>query len=79
VKRIFITASLMAVTALVFSTAALAQTVPTVPVSAYGDSLLTGLGSAVAAVLPYAAAITAFAIGVGMIRRWLGARKATSV
>jgi hypothetical protein len=30
-------------------------------------------------VFPYAAAITAFAIGVGLVRRWLGARKATKV
>ncbi len=78
-RRIFITASVMAVSALVFASVALAQTVPPIPVDAYGDSLLTGLGSAVAAVLPYAAAVTAFAIGVGMIRRWLGARKATSI
>jgi hypothetical protein len=52
---------------------------PAVPVGAYGDSLLTALGSAVADVFPYAAAITAFAIGVGLVRRWLGARKATKV
>jgi hypothetical protein len=54
-------------------------TVPTVPVSSYGDALLTGLGSAVSDVFPYAAAITAFAIGVGLVRRWLGAKKATRV
>jgi hypothetical protein len=30
-------------------------------------------------VLPYAAAITAFAIGVGMLKRWLGHRKATRI
>lgn len=58
---------------------ALAVTVPTIPVSTYGNALLDGLADAVTAVLPYAAAVTAFAIGVGMIRRWLGAKKATRV
>lgn len=58
---------------------ATAPTVPTIPVSSYGDSLLTGLSSAVTQIFPYAAAITAFAIGVGMVKRWLGARKATRV
>ncbi len=78
-RRLFITASVMAVSALVFAGAALAQTVPAVPVDSYGNALLSGLATAVGNVLPYAAAITAFAIGVGMIRRWLGARKATSI
>jgi hypothetical protein len=64
---------------LVVGTAGATVTVPTIPVSDYGDALLAGLGSAVGQVLPYAAAITAFAIGVGLIRRWLGAKKATSV
>jgi hypothetical protein len=54
-------------------------TQPAVPVASYGDALLTGLGSAVSDVFPYAAAITAFAIGVGLVRRWLGAKKATRV
>lgn len=54
-------------------------TVPTIPVASYGDALLTGLASAVTAVFPYAAAITAFAIGVGLVRRWLGHKKATRV
>jgi len=58
---------------------AMAVTVPDVPVSAYGSSLLTALAAAITDVLPYAAAITAFAIGVGMLKRWLGHRKATSV
>lgn len=58
---------------------ALAVTVPSVPVSAYGDSLLTSLSDAIGNIFPYAAAITAFAIGVGMVKRWLGHRKATSV
>ena len=65
--------------ALVFASVGMAQTVPAIPVDAYGDTLLSGLATAVGAVLPYAAAITAFAIGVGMIRRWLGSRKATKV
>jgi len=54
-------------------------TVPAVPVSTYGDALLSGLSTAITAVLPYAAGITAFAIGVGMLKRWLGHRKATHV
>jgi hypothetical protein len=54
-------------------------TVPSIPVSSYGDALLSGLGTAVQQVFPYAAAITAFAIGVHLVRRWLGAKKATSV
>jgi hypothetical protein len=60
-------------------TAGATITQPTVPVASYGDALLTGLGSAVSDVFPYAAAITAFAIGVGLVRRWLGAKKATRV
>jgi len=73
---------LVAVTALgalVLSGSALAVTVPSVPVDAYGDSLLTSLASAIADIFPYAAAITAFAIAVGMVKRWLGHRKATRV
>lgn len=54
-------------------------TVPTIPVSSYGDALLSGLGTAVTAVFPYAAAVTVFAIGVGIVKRWLGHRKATRV
>lgn len=54
-------------------------TVPAIPVSTYGDSLLSSLATAIGQVLPYAAAITAFAIGVGMLKRWLGHRKATRV
>jgi len=52
-------------------------TTPVVPVDAFGDALLGGLAEAVFAVLPYAAAITAFAIGVRMIVRWIGAVPAT--
>ena len=67
------------VAVMVFAVNAMAVTVPTIPVSTYGNALLDGLSDAVTSVLPYAAAVTAFAIGVGMLRRWLGARKATSV
>jgi hypothetical protein len=65
--------------ALAASAPAFAVTVPAVPVSSYGNSLLDGLVSALTSILPYAAAITAFAIGVGMLKRWLGHRKATKV
>jgi hypothetical protein len=58
---------------------AVPPTVPAVPVSDYGDSLLTSLAAAIGQIFPYAAAITAFAIGVGMVKRWLGHRKATRV
>jgi hypothetical protein len=64
---------------LLYAGSALAVTVPDVPVSEYGQSLLTQLASSIADILPYAAGITAFAIGVGMLKRWLGHRKATSV
>ena len=78
-RRFGLTLAVVALSALAVASSALAVTVPDVPVDAYGNALLTGLASAVADVLPYAAAITAFAIGVGMIRRWLGSRKATRV
>jgi len=74
-----LTVSLVALVALMVVPNALAVTVPAIPVSTYGSALLSGLADAVTDVLPYAAAITAFAIGVGMIRRWLGAKKATRV
>jgi hypothetical protein len=54
-------------------------TVPTLDVASYGDSLLSSLGTSIQAVFPYAAAVTAFAIGVGMVKRWLGHRKATAI
>jgi len=63
----------------VFVGNAFAVTVPAIPVDDYGGDLLSGLAGTIADVLPYAAAITAFAIGVGMLRRWLGHRKATQV
>jgi hypothetical protein len=69
---------LVAVSALLVGDA-FAVTVPAIPVAAYGSALLTGLADAVTDVLPYAAAITAFAIGVGLIKRWLGSKKATNV
>lgn len=69
----------MSLMAMVVASSALAVTVPTVPVAEYGQTLLTQLAVAIGAILPYAAGITAFAIGVGMLRRWLGHRKATSV
>lgn len=59
--------------------ASAAPTVPAVPVSGYGDALLSSLATAIGTIFPYAAAITAFAIGVSMVKRWLGHRKATKV
>lgn len=64
---------------MVVSVASASVVVPSVPVSSYGDSLLTGLASAITPILPYAAGITVFAIGVGMLKRWLGHRRATHV
>jgi hypothetical protein len=80
-KKVLAIGGTAVTTALVTAGSAFATgpTVPTVPVASYGDALLTGLGSAVSDVFPYAAAITAFAIGVGLVRRWLGAKKATRV
>jgi len=73
----------LAVTALsaltVVAVAGATVVVPTVPVDEYGDSLLSGLGTQLTAIFPYAAGITVFAIGVGMVRRWLGHRKATKI
>jgi hypothetical protein len=79
-KLLYTTGATLAV-AMVAVTSALAvpPTVPAVPVSDYGDGLLSGLATAIGQVFPYAAAITAFAIGVGMVKRWLGHRKATRV
>lgn len=58
---------------------AMAVTVPTVDPSGYGSTLLSNIGSQLAAVLPYAAAFTAFAIGVAFIKGWIGRKKATQV
>lgn len=71
--------ALVVLASLVGAADALAVTVPAVPVAEYGQTLLSQLATAIGAILPYAAGITAFAIGVGMLRRWLGHRKATSV
>jgi hypothetical protein len=79
VKRFTLALSAVALVALMVATSAMAVTVPAIPVDEYGDSLLSSLATAIGQVLPYAAAITAFAIGVGMLRRWLGHRKATRV
>ena len=79
-KRLFLSVGVIATTALVLAGSALAQpVVPAVPVNTYGDALLTSLATAIGTIFPYAAAITAFAIGVGMVKRWLGHRKATRV
>jgi len=79
-KRFGLALAVAAMGALIaVAVAGAAVSVPAVPVSAYGDSILTGLGTAVASIFPYAAGVTVFAIGVGIVRRWLGHRKATSV
>lgn len=79
-KRKLIVLAAMSVVALVVAGIASATpVVPAVPVATYGDSLLSSLATAIGSVLPYAAAITAFAIGVGMLKRWLGHRKATRI
>jgi len=79
-KKILVIAAIAALGAVFVGDAlAVPPTIPAVPVADYGDTLLTSLGTAVSNVFPYAAAITAFAIGVGLVRRWLGAKKATRV
>lgn len=78
-RRVALLVAVAALGVLVFAGSALAVTVPAVPISDYGDSLLSGLVTQLTAIFPYAAAITVFAIGVGMVRRWLGHRKATKI
>lgn len=78
-KRLIMLAAVAAFALLIVGDAMASVTVPAVPVSSYGDQLLTSLGTAITAIFPYAAGITAFAIGVGMVKRWLGHRKATRV
>ncbi len=80
-KRLSISLGAVAAIAALAVTSAFATgpTVPTVDPSAYGDTLLSNIGTQLSAVLPYAAAFTAFAIGVGFIKGWIGRRKATSV
>lgn len=78
-KRILLLAALAAFGALVFASIASAQTVPTVDVGAYGDTLLSSLGNAITSVWPYAAAVTGVAIIVALVKRMLGSRKATQV
>jgi hypothetical protein len=80
VRKFLTVTAVMSLGALLFAAVASASVVvPAVPVAAYGDSLLSQLGTQITAILPYAAGITAFAIGVGMLKRWLGHRKATGV
>src|SRR5262249_3452617 len=78
-KKTAATVAAVSVFALSAVNALAVPTAPTLDVASYGDSLLTGLGTSVASVLPYAGVITAFAIGVGMTRRGLGPRRATKV
>jgi len=79
IKRFAVSLGIVSVAASLFVVDALAVTTPAVPVSGYATSLLDGLVASLTAILPYAAAITAFAIGVGMLKRWLGHKKATKV
>lgn len=79
VKRLSLMVAGISVLMLMVATSAMAVTVPAVPVNEYGNSLLTSLADAIGDIFPYAAAITAFAIAVGMVKRWLGHRKATRV
>lgn len=78
-KRLGLTLTVTALGALAVASSAFAVTVPTVPVDDYGDAVLSGLSTQLVAIFPYAAAITVFAIGVGMVKRWLGHRKATRI
>lgn len=78
-KRNFLILAAVGAFAAIFVGDALAVTVPNVPVSSYGSSLLTAVADVITDILPYAAAITAFAIGVGMLKRWLGHRSASRI
>ena len=77
--RLLVVSAVVAVPLLIVGAAGATVVVPDVPVDDYGDALLSGLGSQLTAIFPYAAGVTVFAIGVGMVRRWLGHRKATKV
>jgi hypothetical protein len=78
-RRSMVLLAVVGAALVVVSVAGATATVPAIPVAAYGDTLLTSLATSITAILPYAAAVTAFAIGVGMLKRWLGHRKATRV
>jgi hypothetical protein len=52
---------------------------PSIPVSSYADNLLTWILNAAASIWIYAAAISAFVIGVGLMQRWIGRRNARNV
>lgn len=78
-RKLYVLGFVVVVALVVTAVASATPVVPAVPVAAYGDSLLSSLATAIGNVLPYAAAITAFAIGVGMLKRWLGHRKATRI
>jgi len=78
-RKVYASFAVAMVGAAVFATSAFAVTVPDVPVGPYANSLLSAVATVITDILPYAAAITAFAIGVGMLRRWLGHRKASQI
>lgn len=78
-SRLYILGAAALMALMVVSVAGATVTVPAVPVAQYGDGLLSSLSTAIGQIFPYAAAITAFAIAVGMVKRWLGHRKATRV
>lgn len=79
-KRLALVLGLAALAALmVVGVAGASVTVPTVDPSAYGDTILSNLQSQLGAVLPYAAAFTAFGIGVAFIKGWIGRTKAKQV
>ena len=80
-KKLGISLALVSAVAVVGVTSAFATTptIPTVDPSAYGDTILSNVGAQLTAVLPYGAAFTVFAIGVGFIKGWIGRRKATSL
>lgn len=54
-------------------------TIPTVDPSGYGQRLLDGMAAQLPHVLPYAAAFTAFSVGLGFVSGWLGRRRATAI
>jgi len=77
-RKMLLALGFAALTALmVAGVAGATVTVPTVDPSAYGDTILSNLSAQLSAVLPYAAAFTAFGIGVSFIKGWIGRKKAT--
>jgi type IV secretory pathway VirB2 component (pilin) len=71
-----------AVSALAFSTSAFAAvslTPPTLNVDGYAEGIFSGLTANLADILTVAGIVTGVAVGFGMLKRYIGHRKATRI